>query len=130
MEKSISKKRCVTKHGPSSLSVTLPSSWTKQQKIKKGDLLSAEPDGDFLVISKNSKQDSTLKEFYKKFPELQGYMFHDKEVLARIEKTCLSRNEVQERISIVLSNMGPDLSLEQANLLLAFTKQLREEMNQ
>lgn len=51
-------RRKVVKHGPSTLIVSLPVSWTKQHGIKGGDEVNVEENGDSLSVSTNSVKKS------------------------------------------------------------------------
>src|SRR3989344_7424181 len=43
-------KRSIVLHGPSTLTVSLPSAWVKQHNLKKGDELTVKEDGSFLKV--------------------------------------------------------------------------------
>ncbi|MBW2966819.1 AbrB/MazE/SpoVT family DNA-binding domain-containing protein [Candidatus Woesearchaeota archaeon] len=54
-------KRKVSLHGPSTLTISLPSKWTKENDIKKGDELNIEEKNDELIISFSDKSKKRLK---------------------------------------------------------------------
>jgi phosphate uptake regulator len=101
-------KRKVSLHGPSTLTVSLPSKWVKEYRIKKGDELNIEEGNDELVISpafinkRISKAEVDLKNTEKEiawpllaFMHKKGYdeikiNFNDSEILEIIQRKVSS----------------------------------------
>jgi phosphate uptake regulator len=72
----IAMKRRVVLHGPSTLTVSLPSSWVKKFDVKKGDELDVEEQGNDLLISTDSTN------FEKKQIDVSN--------LRRVGKSCIT----------------------------------------
>ena len=126
-------KRKVTKAGPASLVISLPSKWARKYNIKKGDEVDVEELDKKLVIHvyENQKQKNTItkiipnldKFMYRQITQLyiQGYneiivKFHDNRILEKIEfivQQLIGFEIVNiDKKSIVIKNISSELEEE------------------
>jgi phosphate uptake regulator len=69
-------KRKIIKQGPSTLMISLPSKWVKEQNIKKGQEIDVEEKEDSLILFKNKENNNNLKRAFMDLENLNHLMLN------------------------------------------------------
>jgi len=110
-------KRTVVKHGPATLTISLPSTWIKQWKIKKGDNLNISLHGPRLVVSTEE-----IRDFGSIETDISG--------LDRTSIILFLRNLYRKGYKeIVFSYKEPEVQHYRTGTLVAISSIIQEEAN-